>query len=283
MSDLKRRRTITRGKLRRTRKRRTVVEQPLQPGVFPVEHHDVLFVAPQGVHDPQEYFRFPVVKVAPPIEPGKNHSLGHEPGNFVDPPEKMDFYDYGQRKGISISNPAEWGPDEARALQRGPALATLPIKPEPAATSCGICYLLDAQNLNFRNPWTAEEWSQVNPEDLPTDPMVMDEGLDVLLAGPRGKVFRVTLKIQSGERDLWPPQQRRNLPDGAGHVESIDLRRQAEVWNQLRNGVVAGRVLLDERFVAEPGEVRRVVPLVNITSLVPREKAEVKASEEAKS
>lgn len=282
-TKLERRRTKTRTKLRRPRKRRTIAEQPVAAGVPSVEHHDVLFIAPKGVHEDDEYFRFPVVKAAPlPVNPGEIERDSHEPGTFVDAPEKMDFYDYGQRKAISFSNPAEWGPAGATNQPRGPAIATIPVKPEPAATSCGVCYLIDAQNLNFRNPWTAEEWNQLGGLDLPADPLVGAKGFDVLLAGPQGKVFHLVLKLEDGQTDLWKAKPCKQIADGAGHIECIDLRFQAEIWNQLRNGCVAGRVLLDDRFGRHPGEGRRVVPLVNITTLMSAEE-ENRAGAEADS
>lgn len=294
----KSRRKQTLGGLRRSRAYRQVVEGtqevkylPVQQPVFadgtdhaarvPVEHHDVLVIAPKGVHRDNEHYRVPVRKV-PVAQPAKaKNGREHTPvpsdptkstvpsvvGAYDRPPELMDMYDLGQRHTMAVARPQDWGHAGFRETDRGPAICTIPIKPEPGATSCVACYLLNAQNLNYRNAWTAEEWNDVpDGPDLPPTRSVDATTLDVLIAGPRGLVFRLDLRNLNGWT-LGDPV-RLSIQKGAdtleaGSVTCIDLSLQMEIWQQLRNGCVAGRVLFDDEGT------KRVVPLVNITTLTP--------------
>jgi hypothetical protein len=252
-------------RLRRVRKRRRAAEQSVLDKGEPVKHHDVLVVAPAQVHGEQEIFRVPVVKIEGQVNQGELDHGDAPLGNYVDMPEKLDFYDYAQRRTVAIARPQDWGPPERRHVQRGPAFGTLPVKREPAATSCAACYLIDAQNLTFENAWIAEEWNDFGSDDREAAPSADDPSFKMLIAGPRGKVFRLEVNLVDGGDDLWPVGEQRPIGDDAtfGSVESLDLRYEMEIWNQLRNGCVAGRVLT--RREAE------VIPLVNVTTLIPPE------------
>jgi hypothetical protein len=225
-----------------------------------IDHHDMLIVAPKGVHSSQQFFRFPVCK---------REDAGHQVGKYHDKPELMDEHDYGQRKVLAVSRPQDWASAHSRALDRGPAFVTLPVKPEPGATSCAVCYLVNTQNLNFRNAWTAEEWNDIpGGPDLPPAPGASKPGMEALVAGPQGKVFRLALpnvaQLPAGMHARIVVEARAGEPPGPGEVgtlESVELRPHMEVWHQLRNGAVIGRVLFED--ASGP----RVVPLVNITSL----------------
>lgn len=249
----------------------------------PIEHHDILMIAPKGVHDRLNHYRFPVRKALD--APG--HGGGREPGgampagpdlvgSYTRQPELMDIYDIGQRKSNAIAHPEDWGHAEFRATRRGPAVATIPVKPEPGASSCITCYLVNAQNLNYRNAWTAEEWNDIpDGPDLPPAKNVDVDAVEMLVAGPRGLVFHIDLR----NLRRWEPGRNARLvvdgiaePDVANATESpfdggsvtcVDLAPQTEVWQQLRGGCVMGRALYDD------GGERRVVPLVNITTLTP--------------
>jgi hypothetical protein len=201
-------------------------------------------------------------------------------GDYIDLPEKLDLYDYAQRRTMTIARPHEWGPQNTRA--RGPAFGTLPVKREPAATHCFACYLVDAENFSFRNAWTAEEWNDIAPEDLPPHPSADDSAFEVLLAAPRGKVFYLRLKLENDQgEDSWPSGKSISLSKGEGSLESLNLRHEVEIWNQLRNGVVAGRVMSRRKAVLDGRSLEDVeyVPIVNVTSLVPDEPSEPRSKE----
>jgi hypothetical protein len=236
----------------------------------PIEHHDVLVIAPKKVHSPEQFYRFPVVKTPLPEAPD-----GPElQGQYRDKPELLDAFDYGQRRALSVARPQDWGPASVRATQRGPAFSTLPLKPEPNSAAGGTgessqCYLINTQNLNFRNAWTAEEWNDTpGGIDLPPAPSANHNEVEALLAGPQGKVFRLVLTSLAS----WVPGTQARivttLPNGAGGiqrelgtVESVHLRPHMEVWHQLRGGTAMGRVYFND------ANGPRVVPLVNITTL----------------
>ncbi len=253
----------------------------------PIEHHDVLMIAPKGVHAPLEHYRFPVRKgdagseVRSAQAKSKSSNSGASPalpervGAYFKPPELMDVYDIGQRHTNAIAHPEDWGNAGFRSTRRGPAVSTIPIKPEPGATACITCYLINAQNLNYRNAWTAEEWNEVpDGPDLPPARHVDDDEVEMLIGGPRGLVFHIELE---GLRQ-WTPGERfrlvresdhtsdQKIATGAerGTVTCVDLSMQTEVWQQLRNGGLMGRVLFDD------DGMKRVVPLVNITTLAPK-------------
>jgi hypothetical protein len=242
------------------------------------EDHDVLIFPNPGIVGTAECYRIPVVKEDQPAHDRRR-------GEFVLPPERWDLRAFGQRRALSIARPHHADGGEPR----GPAFAVLPIKPEPASVSAGTCYLINAENFTSPNLWTVEEW---NDDPLGEDYLTPQhpEAFEVLIAAPWGKVFH--LKIAHHER--WPsgPLQIEYKAGGSaatghaggddpaggaaasgghdasgthtlGQIECVDLSRETEVWSQLRNGCVAGRVW----FRADGG---RVVPLVNVTALQPQ-------------
>ncbi|HLV65705.1 MAG TPA: hypothetical protein VKY73_07820 [Polyangiaceae bacterium] len=259
----------TKKRLQRVRRRRRATEQRVLDGKHPVKHHDLLVVPPppapgeKPVVDRQELFRVPVVKIGGQVNQGDCDPPG-EKGTYVDRPERLDFYDYAQRRTMAIARPNDWSASEHRTAVRGPAFGTLPVKREPAATSCAACYLVNAEALNFVNAWTAEEWNDfLHDVDLPAAAGADDEEFDILLAGPQGKVFY--LRVLVGDETPWPADTPISIHrDGTelGSIECLDLRHEMEIWNQLRNGCVAGSALSHGK--------NKVIPLVNVTSLTPR-------------
>jgi hypothetical protein len=164
--------------------------------------------------------------------------------------ELLNVRDSGGRKVYDIARP---GPNH------GPAFAVLPIRPEPG-TQADTCYLINTENLFLPNPWTARDWdapplegdihSDLPPDSQPaaTTPASDDgsspwpaEGFELLVAGPRGKVFLVRCDGSSGS------------------IQEIDVSRETDIWSQLREGLIVGTV----QYAAE----QRVVPMVNVTSL----------------
>lgn len=217
-------------------------------GGKPVQHHDILFFGPAQVQKPHEMYRFPVEKTGP------------DAGQFKQKPELLDYVDFEQRRVTTISHSAEWGNEARRDVHRGMAFGTLPVKEEPSASSCGLCYLVNAENLNFVNAWTAEEWNGIpGGEDLEAAPTAAATKFDLLIGAPLGKVLH--LKVR--KLDKWEGKRESfefGKHGGFGSIESVDLRFESEIWNQLRNGVVAGRAL--RRDSVEP------LPIVNVTSLM---------------
>lgn len=235
-------------------------------------HHDVLVIAPKGVHGEDEFFRVPVRKIA-------SHEGGEqtEVGQYRDRPELTDAYDHGQRKALSAARPADWGSPANRGRERGPAFSTLPVKPEPAASSSTTCYLVNTQNLNYHNAWTSDPWNGAQGSvQLPTAPGAHDTSVEALLAGPRGKVWR----LRFDSIDDWPLGERLVFDiagvdkPGALEVESVDLQSQGEIWNQLRNGCAMGRAMFED------GASGRVLPLLNVTTLQPKPSVEATAPSE---
>jgi len=269
----------TKQALRRIRRRRTKLQQPAfdpKAPKKPVKHHDVLVVAPQGVHLENELFRIPVVKVDDQANQGEIPETPARVGEYVDLPEKLDSYDYSARRAMSIARPHDWGAHGLRKEQRGPAFGTLPVKSEPAATACMACYLIDEQNLSFRNAWTAEEWNDFLPESLDAAPSADNENFEVLLAGPRGMVFHVKLELADNDQPLWQPGESAKVDAGGttkGSVRCLNMRHEMEIWNQLRNGCVAGRAISytsgDSTVIPNGAPTSlKPLPLVNVTSLI---------------
>lgn len=266
-----------RARLLRKRAKGTPEEQGALQGK-PPRFHDMLIIGPVGGELTTELYRVPVVKVAKPApneqrakpapnEPAVGAAAQEVVGTYVDLPEKLDLFDYAQRRTMNVARPREWKtPSE---VQRGPAFGTLPVKREPAATHCFACYLVNSENLSFRNAWTAEEWNDIGAEDLPPHPSADDDKLEVLIAGPRGKVFYLKVKLEQNNEDAWAPGHRVAFaPDS--FVESLNLRHEVEVWSQLRNGLVGGRVLSRRKASLDgvPIDKAEFVPLVNITSYI---------------
>lgn len=262
----------TKQQLRRVRKRRRMSQQRVLRGTEPNPHHDVLVIPPRDVVKSDEMYRVPVVKVSGVVNQGETEADDVPAGNYVDQPELLDSYDYAQRRALSIARPQDWGNPNQAGIPRGPAFGTLPVKREPAATASGACYLINAQNLTFLNSWTAEEWTSVSlddEDDLVAARSTDDPRFEVLLAGPRGKVFFLKVEIEDMP---WVPDQpvditiktgKKRKPIKVGEICSLDLRHEVEIWNQLRNGLVAGRVY------RRAGGGQTFTPIVNITTLVP--------------
>lgn len=191
---------------------------------FEDEKHDLLLITPKG-----EYHRFPV------------ETAGDDSGSFVRAPTRPDMAAAGSRK---ILNLARRGHGDSR---RGPAFALLPVKPEPAGSACGLCYLVNAENLRAHNPWVSAAWNDSAIADAPASAEA-DE-FEVLIAGPAGKVYHV-----QKHADAEQPSVRR-----------VDMSGESEIWSQLRNGCIAGAA----EYTHHPAREPRVVPLVNVTSLTP--------------
>lgn len=165
-----------------------------------------------------------------------------------------------------IINLASTGQRTDQDPPRGPILSALPLHPSPAASSGTTCYLVNAQNLNYTTPWTAEEWND-RSEDLENEGYMKPDAFSLLVASPAGKVYYLEKKLD---------------PDGAGELDTdndrfvfreIALNHESEIWMQLRNGCVVGSAVFEKK----PGAASRrdkVVPLVNIDSLTPRKPEE---------
>lgn len=219
--------------------------------------------------EPEEFYRFPVVKVDPNAKRGKGSRKGKSgslTGHYVDRPERWNRLDVGQRKVVHIARPNQ-GEKHAPAQElRGPAFAVMAVKPEPGASSCAWCYLVNAENFLAPNAWTAEEWDAPGAPDLPAAPHAEDTQAEVLLALPRGIVVRFTVSnldrldavLADPTSELDPASVTAN---GVTYdVEPVRLNNESEIWGQLRNGCIAGRVLHHQ--------TERVVPIVNVTSLM---------------
>jgi len=166
----------------------------------------------------------------------------------------------GVYKGVEAYPRSEPGGRKARAVvnpsdEFGPAFAIAPTRPEPAAQN-GTCVLVNQHNVRIRNQWTTARLNNepdadpINPDLPDQDPFdqPLPEGdtsdaFEILIAGPKGKVYLVQ--------------------KAAGSAPSINpipnLGTEGEIWYQLRGGFIAGSV----RCFQEG----RVIPMVNVTSL----------------
>jgi hypothetical protein len=235
------------------------------------QHHDVLVFPSSGVVRDWEYFRVPVTKQF-------RFNGGEEAfaaGEFNTRPEKWDLSDNGQRGVLAVARPQDYGDPDKVGVPRGAAFATLPIKPDPNSASFPTCFLINVRNLDTPNLWTVEEWNDgPSGPNFPT-PEHANE-FEVMLAGPRGRVFR--LKVR--DLDGWTFGTV-EFPNKRGEIEAIDLRNESEIWSQLRGGLLAGRVLFQDTSEQKRGVKgyrtnKRVVPLVNITALEPSASPETK-------
>lgn len=237
-------------------------EQPLD-----TEFHDVLLIPPRDktgepVVDEENFFRFPVIKV----EKKEDETRGHH----VDSPELWDRRDTGQRKVIGIAHPEQVTSDGSAVnlLERGPAFALMPVRAEPGASSCAMCYLVDARNLLSPNTWTAEEWNAPRSPDLPPAPGANATEAEMLLGLPRGIVLRLKATGLDNLDKVTNPDVATVAKDGVTYeLEPVRLKREPEIWNQLRNGTIAGRALYRALKGAGPNKEPRILPLVNVTCL----------------
>jgi hypothetical protein len=197
-----------------------------------VEEHDILVVRRENQR--RRYFR---------IDAGDRQALytglrERSPG------------DSGHRGVVNVACPEST--DATTALDRtprGPALSTLPLHPDPSASAACTCYLLNPDNLRYTTSWTWEDWNDQHV-DVADDARETRDEFELLVATPAGKVYYV-------RQELWGDHRRLS-------EQEVPLAQEAEIWNQLRNGLVAGSVLYHGR----PGGPA-VVPIVNVQSLVP--------------
>ena len=147
---------------------------------------------------------------------------------------------------------------------RGPALSMLPLHPSPAASSSCTCYLVNPENLNYDTAWTAEEWND-SPGGFDAPGRVGEDRFSLLIASPAGNVYYLEKKLP--ERSPRPAVSHENQDFT---FKEIDLRGETEIWAQLRSGCVAGRALY-ERAPGAKLRKEKVIPLVNIESLSPRQ------------
>jgi hypothetical protein len=204
-------------------------------------HHDVLVINPN-----HELYRFNVQKT----DSGRK-------GEYVG----VEYQGSGAPGYRKVTHIARKGADES---PRGAAFATLPVKEEPAS-SFMCCYLVNSENLTYRNVWTQAEWN-----DAP------NTGGDGLMHEAHDRDIRL-LVAEHGGRVLYlniPKEQLANaeagwelgpVEDGSGaglkpiSLKAISLKDNPEIWNLLRNGCVAGSAVYRD---AE-------TPLLNLTSLLP--------------
>jgi hypothetical protein len=213
------------------------------------KHHDILLIRDDlgiGGTPGARLERFPVDKVTGRF---KNDS-----GPFKQP---VGLNDEGHRPTMNLGS---LGTGSEEDPSRGPVLSALPLHPSPAASSASTCYLLNARNLNYTTPWTAEEWN-----DQPNGPdaagYVGEDKFALLVASPAGKVYYLEKKQAVCAGKVM-------YEDDCFVFREVELRHESEIWGQLRNGCVVGRVM----YEGKPGRTARekIVPLVNIDSLNPR-------------
>ena len=201
-------------------------------------HHDVLVINPN-----HELYRFNVRKT----------DVGRV-GEYLNV-EYLGAGAPGHRKVMHI---ARKGPAER---PRGAAFASLPVKEEPAS-SFMCCYLINAENINYRNVWTQAEWND-GPDTDDEGPLheASDRDIRLLIAEHGGRVLCLNIpkgKLPEAETGwmLTPvPKGYQGTPD----LAAIPLRSNPEVWNLLRNGCIAGSATYSQQDT----------PLLNLTALVP--------------
>jgi hypothetical protein len=205
-------------------------------------HHDLLIINPDGVlHRLQ-------------VEKRQDHP---NEGRYVTAPEAAHYRDAGHRKVFNIAR-AQAFSDAGSALDdppgtrndRGPAFAMLPVKPEPASSNW-TCYLINAQRLAYKNPWTQAAWNDEpdpgGPEQGSVERTAPNRGdFELLVAGPAGDVFLV--RSQGKSRS----------------VSLVDLSQEQDIWSLLRNGCVVGTA----EYYNHPDGAPKVVPLVNAACMV---------------
>jgi len=215
-------------------------------------HHDLLVINPDGV-----LHRFQVEK-------RQNHP---NEGRYVSAPEAAHYREPGHRKVFNIAHAHPYSENSTGAAataavravtssaqssivpqDRGPAFAMLPVKPEPASSNWA-CYLINAQRLAYKNPWTTVAWNDepeptAKAEDGNGTGVAPASGFELLVAGPAGDVYYVN---SSGSTPAITP---------------IDLDQEQDIWSQLRNGCVVGTA---EYYNHRNGP--KVIPLVNAACL----------------
>jgi hypothetical protein len=162
-------------------------------------------------------------------------------GGYTRQPEAPAYSEPNIRHIHNLANPAMI---EDSSRPRGPVFATLPVTKEPAATSFGICYVINPNNLRYRNAYTAEEWHGSHAPEA-SGPKI-PEDFELLVAGPRGRIYH--MKVTEHGESIE-----------CNRLEQHELKVETDIWEQLRNGTVVGRVLFRNE----------IVPLVNVTSVQP--------------
>lgn len=229
--------------------------------------HDILVV-----RRTRQYFRIPAKKPEPEETDSAQAGPGLEPTGMVPgkgdrpkvrqhpgygPPKTITGSEGGHRTIVNLGLGENWGrhageTNAASAAKpvdgsppRGPILSTLPLHPDPAASAACTCYLFNPDNLTYVTSWTQEEWNDRDVRPSSHSSNTLDD-FELLVATAAGHVYL----LQNG--------------GGTFIRTEIDLRFESELWNLLRNGCVAGSVLL----VAHPPGRSRVVPLVNVDALL---------------
>lgn len=210
------------------------------------KHHDILFIRDEiEQRAGRRLERFPVNKIT-----------GHFVNQWGEHKPPVGLNDEGHRPTLNLGGAGAGTPHDP---VRGPALSTLPLHPSPAASSASTCYLVNAQNLNYTTPWTAEEWND-RPGGFDAEGYSRPDVFSVLIASPAGKVYYLEKKKAGGNTIEYE--------DEHFLFREVDLRLESDVWAALRNGCVAGTAIYEAKAAATRRE--KVVPLVNIDSLTPR-------------
>jgi hypothetical protein len=172
-------------------------------------------------------------------------------GRYTREPETPAYSEGNMRHIHNVADPSL---TDEKPGQRGPVLATLPLTQEPTAASVVLCYVINPNNLNYRNAYTSEEWFA--PGAPEKDAPVFSEEFELVVAGPKGRIYHLHVKNEAptdgGDSEREPDQEIRCV-----RVPRETLITEMDVWGQLRNGTVVGRVVFQNR----------VVPLVNVTSI----------------
>ena len=182
--------------------------------------HDIYFVAKDEV-----LYKFPV----------------NEDGTYTKKPTAPAYSEPNLRHIHNLANP---GLTEEKPRPRGPVFATLPVTAEPGPASISTCYVINPNNLIYRNAYTAEEWFFAGTEER-SGPTV-DDDFDLIVAGPKGRIYLMEVRNQG-------------TAVACSQVGQQTLKHETDLWDQLRNGTVVGRVLFRDK----------IVPLVNVTSVQP--------------
>jgi hypothetical protein len=161
-----------------------------------------------------------------------------------------------------MMNLGSTGNGTAEDPTRGPVLSALPLHPSPAASNGTTCYLVNAQNLDYTTPWTAEEWND-RPGGYDAVGYARPDCFSLLIASPAGKVYYLEKKV--GPKHEHIPVQK----EGSFIFHEVEMRLESEIWMQLRNGCVVGNVIYEKKPTASSRR-EKVVPLVNIDSLTPK-------------
>jgi hypothetical protein len=148
--------------------------------------------------------------------------------------------------GFACPETQSRGGDLSQEL-RGPALATVPLHPDPTASASCACYLFNPENVTYETAWTTEEWSDQQLQATDREIKTSDD-FELLIAVPDGKVYLVSKKV--GEK----------LPTS----KEVPVKDEPELWSALRGGTVAGSVML----LSMEG-CPKVVPVVNVEALMP--------------